>query len=111
MAQIFHQQTVKLDETITAKYTPKVDWKQDPTGYFLIRLSEGKIEVGFVTNDHVVKKRIVGDNATVIYYTLIKHKLLSKVEHAAYLGKELYKAELALKLGKQYVQDSPLDLS
>ena len=31
-------------------------------------------------------------------------------EHAAYLGKELEKAEIALKLGKQYVQDDPLDL-
>ncbi len=27
-------------------------------------------------------------------------------EHAAYLGKELYKAELALRLGKTYLQDS-----
>jgi len=29
-------------------------------------------------------------------------------EHAAYLGYELAKAEMSLKLGKTYVQDEPL---
>jgi dihydropteroate synthase len=29
--------------------------------------------------------------------------------HAFYLGRELEKAETALKLGKRYVQDQPLD--
>ncbi len=31
------------------------------------------------------------------------------LEHAAYLGKELYKAELALQYGKKYRQDLPLE--
>jgi dihydropteroate synthase-like protein len=33
---------------------------------------------------------------------------LTDPAHAFYLGKELYKAELALRLGKKYVQDSEL---
>jgi dihydropteroate synthase len=34
--------------------------------------------------------------------------LISRMEHATYLGSELEKAEIALKLGKNYVQDFPI---
>ena len=37
--------------------------------------------------------------------------LISRMEHAAYLGKELEKAYLALKYTLQYVQDDPLDIT
>jgi dihydropteroate synthase len=39
---------------------------------------------------------------------IIKKGLVSRVEHAAYLGAELQKAEISLKLGKNYLQDFPL---
>ncbi|MFP4558915.1 MAG: DUF4346 domain-containing protein, partial [Archaeoglobaceae archaeon] len=32
-----------------------------------------------------------------------------RLDHAAYLGRELKKAEIALKLNKNYVQDSELN--
>ena len=41
--------------------------------------------------------------------TIIRRKLLTRLEHAAYLGKELYKAELALKYGQRYRQEFPLE--
>ncbi|HEX2172228.1 MAG TPA: DUF4346 domain-containing protein, partial [Dehalococcoidia bacterium] len=34
--------------------------------------------------------------------------LVSRMQHAAYLGRELAKAETALKYGMKYVQDDPL---
>jgi dihydropteroate synthase len=37
--------------------------------------------------------------------TILKMELVSRIEHAAYLGQELKKAELALKLGRSYAQD------
>ena len=40
--------------------------------------------------------------------TLIESGLLSRFDHAAYLGIELTKAEIALQTGKSYVQDSAL---
>jgi dihydropteroate synthase len=34
--------------------------------------------------------------------------LVSTLDHAAYLGSELAKAEVALRTGKEYIQDSSL---
>ncbi len=37
---------------------------------------------------------------------IIREGLMSKLNHAAYLGRELEKAEIAMRLGRSYVQDS-----
>jgi dihydropteroate synthase-like protein len=52
--------------------------------------------------------RITGDKAENIYKELIARGLIKDPGHSAYLGKELYKAETALRLGKNYVQDGEL---
>ncbi len=49
-----------------------------------------------------------GGNAKTLYKEIIHRKLVTNPEHAAYLGKELMKAEIALKLGKNYIQDEDL---
>ncbi len=51
---------------------------------------------------------ICGKRASDIYLEIFDLGLVSDYSHAAYLGKELEKAELALKLRKSYVQDSNL---
>ncbi len=48
-------------------------------------------------------------NAIDIYNTIIQRKLLTRLEHAAYMGKELYKVELVLKYGKKYRQEFSLN--
>jgi len=48
-----------------------------------------------------------GNSAEVLCKTLCSKEKISP-EHAAYLGKELARAEIALKLGKNYVQDEEL---
>ena len=102
----------QIKEVIKAKYDPIKEWHQDPVGYFLIRVNRKKkmIEVGFVTNNHIITKMIYGTHAIEIYQTIIRKKLLSRLEHAAYLSKELYKAELALKYDKSYIQEVYLRL-
>jgi dihydropteroate synthase len=50
----------------------------------------------------------VGDEATEVYQTIVREKMVGKLEHAAYLGRELEKAEIALRLGRSYVQDEDL---
>jgi tetrahydromethanopterin S-methyltransferase subunit A len=40
-----------------------------------------------------------------MYSTIIENGWVSQLSHAAYLGKELARAELALRLGGEYVQD------
>ncbi len=43
-----------------------------------------------------------------IYDELVKQGLVSRMDHAAYLGSELQKAQIAMITGKEYVQDFEL---
>ena len=105
-------------KTIKAKYDSKKEWKQDPRGYFLIRINRNQIEVAHVKNDHSnhpkkdLKKAtvILGKSAEEVYNTIIREKLVSLKEHAAYLGSELQKAEIAMKNKLDYIQDEELKL-
>ena len=47
-----------------------------------------------------------GTSAERLYKKVLHEQLVSVMEHAAYLGKELERAEQALKSGKEFVQDS-----
>ena len=95
-------------EVIEGKEGP---WKQDPKGYFLIKpnYEDGTIHAGYCTNDNVMKYEIVGKRAQAIYHTIAQKELVSLFEHASYLGKELKKAELAIKYKLKYVQDKDID--
>ena len=80
---------------------------QDSAGSFKISLKEEEIWTVHYLN---MKPTMVikGHTAKEVYDEIIKRNLVSRIEHAAYLGQELEKAEDALKLGKNYVQDFPL---
>lgn len=81
--------------------------KQDPSGSFKINITDGKIiAVHYRKMQPTVA--ISGYTAKEVYDEIIKRKLVSRIEHAAYLGQELQKAEDAVNLGKTYVQDFPL---
>lgn len=83
----------------------------DVKGYFKIAVDRVNGEVAAIhyppgsSNPDLVVK---GREARSVYRTLIKLQLVSDLSHAAYLGFELAKAELALLSGKSYVQDAPL---
>ena len=51
---------------------------------------------------------IVGHSAKEVYEEIITKELVTRMEHAAYLGSELQKAEIAMITGKDYVQDFEL---
>ncbi len=51
---------------------------------------------------------IKGKTAEDIYIKIIEKGLLSQNDHAGYLGKELAKAEIALRTGKEYIQDKTM---
>ena len=51
---------------------------------------------------------VAGRNARDILNTLIERKLVSRLDHAGYLGRELERAQTALRLKRNYVQDEPL---
>jgi dihydropteroate synthase-like protein len=51
---------------------------------------------------------IKGKTADSVFAKIVEMCLVSRLDHAAYLGSELAKAEIALRTGKEYVQDSLL---
>lgn len=106
---------VKLNivQEIEAIHDEKMDWIQDPKGYFLIHPNQEKktILVEHLCNvGGKIQTRIVGNNAEEIYHTIVRMDLVSRPEHASYLGRELHKAELAMRHGIEYVQDSELNI-
>jgi tetrahydromethanopterin S-methyltransferase subunit A len=48
---------------------------------------------------------IEGGDARSIYLTIVRNGWVSRLDHAAYIGKELTKAELSIEHGFQYLQD------
>ena len=105
-------ETSKDLPTINASYDRVKDWKMDPKGYFLIKLypDTKEIGVGYCTPDNKLQAKIKGNTAVEIVNTLIREKMISSLQHAADMGIELSKAEIALKKGLDYVQDDPLPL-
>ncbi len=76
---------------------------RDPKGDFRIWIWNGRI---VCEHENVT---IVGRTAKEILDTILELDLVSRLDHAGYLGRELMKAEIALKLGKNYVQDEELN--
>ncbi len=75
-------------------------------GYFRIWVTD-KIYAKYYGKKRVT---IIGESGYEIGKTAIALGLVKEPSHALYLGKELYKAELALKLEKSYIQEKELKL-
>ena len=114
---VFYKINKKIEKKITAKYHKIKDWVMDPKGYFLIDIDrEAKLlRVAYCkftklgnnpVNDMVAI--ISGKTAIEIVNTLIRENYISSLQHAADMGIELCKAELALKYDLKYIQDKDL---
>ena len=57
------------------------------------------------TNPGVLECVLEGRSPAALYATIIERNLISRLDHAAYLGRELARAERALDTGEPYVQD------
>lgn len=97
-------------QIMDAFHTEK-DYVADPKGYFLIHLNRERQEIVVEHYDinGKINKVIRGKNAEEIYHTIVRESLVSRHEHAAYLGRELAKAELAIKKNLEYEQDRDLE--
>lgn len=96
---------------------PRIDRDQmemDDSGYwFLIRpnFQQGVIEVAVCHQSSKLAKHVTdvyyGANCQDIYYKILRERpFVNFLTHAAYLGKELKKAEIALAIGlKDFYQE------
>jgi tetrahydromethanopterin S-methyltransferase subunit A len=82
--------------------------KLDPAGYFVIMAMKGKehpLLVEHYSKDGRLMHMIEGVDSASICATLTEMKLISQMDHAAYLGREPAKAELSLLSNSKYTQD------
>lgn len=77
-------------------------YAMDPAGSFKIYIADEKIVASHP------KMEVAGTSARDVLNTLIDFGLVTRLDHAGYLGRELEKAEIALRLKRSYCQDEPL---
>ncbi len=92
-------------ETITADEPEAI--ALDKSGYFVVvpQADRGVINVEHYDYDNTLLHIVEGQSGRALYATIIAKGWVSELSHAAYLGKELAKAELSLKYSFKYVQD------
>ena len=92
-------------DVIQAKKSKKVEL--DPAGYFVILplRDKGLICVEHYSMDNKLLRIIEGEDPITIYKTIIRNHWVTQLSHAAYLGKELAKADLSMRVKFKYVQD------
>lgn len=79
----------------------------DKAGFLIIYTDPGaeKIVVEHYEYGGKLKQVIEGKDAISLCHTALSSGMVSSLDHTAYLGRELTKAELALAEGRPYVQD------
>ncbi len=103
----------KNKEIPTIKQETPMKFVRDKAGSFKISIEYATtVEESKLIATHFRKDKadlvFEGHTAREIYEEIIKEGLVTRMEHAAYLGSELQKAEIAMLTGKQYIQDFEL---
>lgn len=80
----------------------------DTFGYFVIKVDHTRqtIVLDHYTKTGKKNMTIEGPTASHVYHPAVHRGLLSRMDHAAYLGKELARAQEALRLETEYIQDA-----
>src|SRR3989339_317309 len=107
-AHIYEENYVKAKEIVEKQY-PKLPCEQDPRGNYVVKVVPGKeIQVTHLSPEGRKIDMISGKTAMGIFNHIASNEGVSVFVHAMDLGAELQKAEIALKLGIEYIQDRPL---
>ena len=79
----------------------------DPKGYFVVYpdRQQQRLLLEHYSNQGVLAHLFESTSPAALYGTVIEQGLISRLDHAAYLGCELARAEQALKTGETYEQD------
>lgn len=94
---------------------PNERFLHDPNGHFTIYTFGKDIVVEHYDSGNNLDAKLTGRNAEEICHTIARMRLIGEFEqsreHACYLGRELQKAEMALKHGVGYEQDSDMEIN
>jgi tetrahydromethanopterin S-methyltransferase subunit A len=85
----------------------------DPAGYFVIYVDRERLLLSLehYRNDGLLDTVIEGVTAAELYAPAIDKGLLTRLDHAAYLGQQLARAENSLHFGEPFVQDAAPELA
>ncbi len=113
---VFQGEVMNMEEEIkqsSAETHPVSEWEKDPQGFFTIRpdTEKGEIIAEHHSNEGNIRVRITGKSAEDMYHHIIKNSLISRQDHAAYLGRELARAEVAMLNNLDYEQDAHVKVS
>jgi len=101
------------DKVAAIEHTPAKAPKQlrlDRAGFFIVlpQPQKGLIVCEHYENNGRLAHVIEGRQAALIAATAVERGFVTQLDHAAYLGRELAKAEVALSNGTRYEQDAAL---
>jgi len=97
------------DKSVRMFFDPEIDG--DPRGVMNIDVIDDKIKIklqDLKSGDMLFEAE--GTSARELMYKIKHFKLISRIDHAAFVGSELAKAEMCLKLGIEYKYDGPIEL-
>ncbi len=96
----------RVVERILVSGTPRLTL--DAAGYFVIYLDAGtrRLVVEHYTSQGVLDCVLEGNSTGALYAGAIERQLVTRLDHAAYLGRELARAERSLLDGTPFVQDA-----
>jgi dihydropteroate synthase-like protein len=107
-----YDEALEADAQVTMVADGSEPTTADPKGVFRImvdRNAEIIVALHFDTAGSNKPSSIVkGKTAEAVYAKIVEMGFVTRLDHAAYLGSELEKAEIALRTGKEYIQDKEL---
>ncbi len=92
-------------ERVFATGTDPRHIKLDKAGYFVIHIDGDTLLVEHYDYQDSLIRVIEGRDARSIYLTLIRNGWVSTFDHAAYVGKELARAQRSMEQGIPFIQD------
>jgi hypothetical protein len=100
-----HPIEIPEDREIVDCDSREFPWRQDPNGYFLVKIDaeRGVICCGFVNNEHKMETEFRGKDPDKIIKEIAERGLVG-LEHMGYIASELMIAKHCLDNGKEYIQ-------
>ncbi len=97
-------------EEVSCWHRESLDYHSDSSGFFVIQVdgNAGEIIVEHYNASFELLRVLHGKKALEIYSTIVRNGWVTVLGHAAYLGRELANAELALQRGWTYEQNEDL---
>jgi hypothetical protein len=93
---------------LARRYPRTLPWRSDPRGLFWIRVEGTQVVVEHGTQAGPSGRSWRGESAEQLCRVILNEQLVGLREHAAYLGRELQRAETAARWGLAFRQDAPL---